>query len=835
MKSLYTLLYLLLINYSFSFGQAIKGKVQNSSGTGISNIRIQYAGGKTFSDMNGEFTIPLQDEKIIIELSGKGYLPKKDTLFINENQSPVIITLIKDVLEIEEVKIIAKSEKQLGHEYMKQVIQKRPEYDEQIKSYQVDIYSITKLDKETQTTTKPGYSELTLERNQQLEWKSKSYYEFPNKYKNYFEGYLDYSDQGSIELHGDPNSNSGPNMFGNESMVPNVVLRNNPYVFIKDIKEADFNIYKNIIDAPSICGKPIVSPLAYNAFLYYTFSLQDRFIDPKGDFIYKIAIKPLFTKEALVSGTLLVREKTWEVLSYDLTINPSALLFFKSMHITGDYALKENKLIPLERKFEYFVYDFGKFINVSSDISYSNYIFSDEVKSFSFWKEPIVFTPECFDKKHEYWKKNRAKQLNDIDLKFIKKSDSIANFKNSTKFLKEKDSAQNQITLLDVLGFGVNFNNSIKKQKFWVSGLFFQVVPLGVGGYRHRLWFNFTKTFKNGQALSLEPVIDYGFLNKDIKGEFAASYTYNPLRFSKLTIRVGDIYDYINSYQSISGTFGPSNRVRNQKLEIEHRFEVFNGLFLKSEFLHSNRIAIGDLKYPNWVNAFGVFSKPQPFDNYTVSIIGIELEYLHNQKYLIKDKQKIIIGSNWPRISLKYTTGIPSLWMGESNYSYLETKISKDGNLNTLGNYNIRLTYGTFLYKKDLRLIEHKYFRASDSWLLSNPTNSLQLLDTNLNTANSFIQLNGIHHFNGFFLDKIWLLNRLKLEEYIGGSVLSLPNTNFIQIEEFIGIEKKIRIKKNIFKLGLAWANSISTHLPIHSRIKLSINLYDSSNKKWAY
>ena len=142
---------------------------------------------------------------------------------------------------------------------------------------------------------------------------------------------------------------------------------------------------------------------------------------------------------------------------------------------------------------------------------------------------------------------------------------------------------------------------------------------------------------------------------------------------------------------------------------------------------------------------------------------------------------------------------------------------------------------GTFLLKQDLRIIEHTFFRPSDRYFFSNPINTLQLLDTALNTANSYFQLNYIHHFNGFFLNKFWMINRLKLEETVGGSMLLIPDANFAQIEFYAGIERKIRIRKSIFKLGVYAVSQANSLTKASLNFKIGVNFYNSFTDKWDY
>ena len=391
------------------------------------------------------------------------------------------------------------------------------------------------------------------------------------------------------------------------------------------------------------------------------------------------------------------------------------------------------------------------------------------------------------------------------------------------------------MTLWDFYYNGIGFRNTYKKREIYIIPFLEQIVPFGVGGFRYKLGGSYKKEFNNGKEFYIKPLVDYGFYNKDLKGELTIKYYYNPLKNSYVRINGGDMYDFVNSYQSIIGTWGPSNRVRNQKFEIAHRMELINGLYINKEFLFSYRSAISNITYPDWVNLFGTFSKPLPFESYKVSRLTLELEYYHDQKYLIKDKKKIVLGSKWPVIGTKLQIGIPNLFNSQSNYGYLEMRISDDRKLRTFGLINYRLIFGQFIYKNDLRLIEHKYFRSSDKFLFSMPNNSLQLLDTNMNTSNAFVQFNVIHHFNGFFLNKLWMINKLKLEESVGGSLLYLPNSGFLQIESYLGVERKIRIRKSIMKFGIYFVNANSTHTHHSSGIKFGINGFDRFSNKWLY
>jgi hypothetical protein len=750
-------------------------------------------------------------------------------LFTSLSQAQVTTT--EREKEMAEVNVIPKTKKQRGKEIMKKVISKRDFYNDQLRNYSVETYCFTTLDKEKEDTIKDNINET--ERIDQLEWNATSYYKANGNYKDVFHGYLDYSEN-SLFIMG-PDRRNEPDMMGDQSIMPNFTLTTNPFVFIKGLKEADINLYVNLIHAPSISERPIVSPLHNNAFIYYTFYLENVSINEFNQTVYEIRVDPIFDEEALFQGRLYVIENSLSISDYDLTVNSSALPFFKTMQIKGNYQLKDSFLFPTYREFNYVTNEGKSLIFGNSKVNFKNYSFQINESSSKFWLEPVVYDSEALFMKKNYWDSIRPIKLSVRDSAFFAQRDSVFNVQKSDTFIQRRDSIYNATSLMDVLWYGIGHRNTFKGVDLWINSLAAQIMPLGVGGYRHRFFFKYSKHFKNGKKVFIEPMVDYGFLNKDLKGELTLAYMYNPNRSSRIQVNGGDVYDFINSYQSILGTWGPGNRVRNQKLEVTHRLEVLNGLYLENSFLFSNRISISEMNYPTWVDGFGTFAKPKPFEGYRVSLLTTELEYHFQQKYLIKDKRKVVLGSKWPTIAAKFNVGIPSLFGGQSNFGYLECRISDERKLRTFGDFFFKLTFGQFVYKNDLRVIEHKYFRTSDFFFFSNPTNSMQSLDTNMNTASSYLQCNAIHHFNGFFLNKIWGINKLKLEESVGGGILTIPNTQFVQTEIYIGLERKFRIRQNLMKFGFYLISANSTHSPHSFRFKIGINGYDTFRNKWLY
>jgi len=823
------LLSLILLICSFSNAQTLKGVVYDSEGESIpfARIGISKSTYATLSNGEGKYQLQLTTGTVILEISSSTYETLIDTIEIKEGVQEMSFTLNPIGLELEEAVVTAKTRRNRGMEIMKKVIDQRQEWENAIADYDCNLYAFTGLELEVKDSIVRD-SVISKKKLNIAELYTHSYVKNGLNYKDSILGMVDLSEKGQntaevvIEVSAD------------ESLQVKNAPETNPYLFVQGLETADINLFRNQMDREQLTQRPLISPLAYNAFVYYYFVIDGTFFNEKGREIAKIQVVPRFREEALYSGMLYIDNQMFTVISADLQINKDAMNYFRELHILIDYDSISGRIAPVRREYAYVIKE-GREIYHGQIRSYvDHYTFGKpEVKS-NFWLSAQIDDPNAYDRDSSYWLALRPFELKDSEIRFIHEQDSIAKYHASEEYLKQKDSTYNTLNVWDFLFNGIGFRNTFKKQEIYIGGLINQVVPFGVGGYRHRLGGSYSKGFKNNMQLDIDPVIDYGFLNKDLKGEVTVGWLYNPRRFSRVEIMGGDIYDLVTSYQSIQGTFAPANRVRNQKFEINHSFEVVNGLYLKTGIFYSNRKNISGIEYPSWVDYFGNFSTPSNFENYSIFMTEIDLEYHFRQKYLMKKNQKIITGNKWPTVNLTYKKGVPQLLGGQSDFDFLEFRVRDQIQLKALGNSEFKLTTGAFVRKKDLRTIEYKYFRTSD-FLFSNPLNSQQLLDTLLSTSNNYLQFNFIHHFEGFFLNKIWGLNRLKLQETVGGSFLAIPDADFVQAELYAGLERQFRIKKQLFKVGFYAVTAASSLDKMQFTYKFGINFYDSFYKKWDY
>jgi Family of unknown function (DUF5686)/CarboxypepD_reg-like domain len=816
-----------------TFGQSLKGQIKETNGTEIpfAKVRIKNTSYGTVSNAQGRYVLELKNGTYILQFDASGFETLIDTVVVSETENYHDAILKPIILEVDEVSVTAQSKKSKGKELMKRVIERRPYFYDLVPEYQCDTYCFGSLEKEVKDSIYKD-SVIGKEKMNIIEWRAITSYQQANKFKNEFyafEDFTDVSNQVSVEV----TAAFGDN---NPSIAAAAGDNFNPYLFVTGLKEAHVNLFENLLELPRISERPLISPLAYNAFVYYSYYLESSFLDSNNSLVYQVRVDPRFDYEALFYGTLYIREQGLELVSYELGVNKAALGYFKDFFLICDYEKIGERLVPHRREFVYDIKEGGKKLNGLIRIIHDDYTFDVDDSKRNFWLETSVYADDAFDKDTAYWNERRPFTLKEMERNFIQEQDSIITYHESDEYKREQDSIRNKFKWFSPL-VGYGRSNSFKKQEWYVGGLLQQVIPFGVGGYRHRLPFSYKKEFENGKKFSVDPMIDYGFRNQDVRGTFGGSFTHNPMNFAKIFFEIGDNYDQISGSQNIVGTIAPTNRVRNQKLEVGYRREIMNGLYGQLKMEYSDRQSIENIDFPAWDSIFKGITviDPPPFDRYKIFMPTLDLEYHFRQKYIIRRGRKIVLGSPYPVVFFMYKRGIPNIFEAQSNFDFMQFRVTDEIKLNTLGEAEWKFELGSFLFKKDLRIIENKFFRPSDQGFFSNPLNTLQLLDTALTTDNTYLQFNAIHHFKGFFLNKIYLINRLKLEETVGGGALFIPDANFAQVEFYAGLERKIVLWGGTFKLGLYAVTADNNFDKANIRLKFGINFYNDFTGKWEY
>lgn len=828
----------ILAIFIFNFVNAqyiLRGSVKNQDNQAVPGVRIsiQNTTYGVITNHKGEYFIELKKRQTYpISYSMIGM--QDTTVEINIQQKTTIknIILIEKSTELETVEVSAKKINR-GKEIIKSVQANRKNMARQFDNYSCNTYLKTGLEK-TPNPRLSGSTEFDTvitspEKMNFIESYSKSKFKAPNHYQEEVLAHHDYAEKTN------QNFSATVSIDIEDEVAPRQFVPSNPYIFFEKIEDGDFNLYQNMINLPKISEHPIVSPIAINAFANYKFKLEDIFYEGTQK-IYKISVTPRFKEAPLFEGDLYVIDKLWVIKSFELKINSAAMPFFKDFTVMQDFELIDSFWVPTRREYIYSINDFTNIISANTRVNHSNYKFNIPLEKGDFGNSVMSYQSEAFNRDSTYWLANRPIQLKEAELNFIAYQDSIEEFRSSEAYLDSIDNVYNKITFWDVTLSGIGFRNRFKKQNIYINSILNSAKIFGVGGFRYGLGGSYSKQFVNAQKLKLTGQIDYGFNNKDVKGEMGIEYTFLPTKFGSIKINGGDVYDLITNYNSVLGTFSRGNYVRKKHISLSHRIEIINGLYGKIGFSYSDRQSITGLKLSNWSEKlFGALNEPQPFDRYKISMLEVQFLYRFKQKYIIKQNEKLIIGTKYPELEVTYKKGIPDLFDSEVDFDFVEFKISDEINLGNFGDAKWSAIGGSFFNANSIRFIEHKFFRGSDKFFFSNPLKSHQLLDSTFNTNKPYFQGFFIHHFNGYVMNKIPLINKLKLELSAGASTLLIDEANYSHAEIFAGLEKKFKIRQQYFKIGV-WGNTrINNTTTAAFQFKLSIDFFNSYTNTWSY
>jgi hypothetical protein len=835
MNYLITLLFLfssIALNAQF----VVKGIVTDQDQNPLPGVKV-YVDSTTYgviTDYNGNYFLELKSQKpYSLKFKMTGMIDTTVVVDILKNMTELNLTMEEEAVELGSVEVVTKKIK-VANSIIKKVQKNKKNMAFQLDNYVCHTYLKTGLDREQRKpdSTSEGPSKMSL-----IESLSITTFIAPGTYHEKIIAHHDYSDK-------EPSRSSSPiDYFQEDVITPIQSVEIDPYIFYEKVEDGDFNLYQNMINLPKISEHPITSPLGLQAFTNYKFKLTNVLYEDDQK-IYEIEVTPRFKSAPLLSGHLYIINDLWIVKSFNLSVNPGAMPFFRDFNVIQDYEKIDSNWLPVRREFTYTIKESEEYIRASTRVNHSNYIFNQDIKAKDFKNEISSYADDAFMKDSAYWNENRPILLKQSELTFIAEQNLIDSIRLSEHYLDSVDSEFNKVKFWDVTLNGVGFRNRYKKQEVFIAPLLGSIELFGIGGFRYNFSGSYSKQFKNAHKIKIVPSLNYGFRNNDLKPQVAIDYTFLPLKFGSIELKVGDIYERVTNQTTVVNYFlGGGNRVEKTFVSVAHRRELVNGLYGRVKFSYANMQPLGDVDLGPIIGYFQaldtaeqvLFPDPPPFEPYLISLAEFKLQYRFRQKYIIKNNEKLIIGSEYPEIEMTYKQGIPKLFGSEISYNSIEFKVSDEINLGNYGDSRWKVVTGSFIAKKNLRVIEHQFIKESDLGFFSNPLHTHQSLDTNYNTSGSYLQGFYLHHFNGFFLNKIPIIRTLGFESIAGTSLLLLNEFDYSHSECFVGVEKKIRFLNQYFKYGFYYVGRFNDVANPQFRFKFGIDYLNTFTNKWSW
>lgn len=813
-------------------GQSLSGTVTDENGEPVpyANVFVKELSSGTSCDFEGKFFLSLVSEgEFSIVVSAMGYEPKNVSAVLREPVDfKIYAVLATSSIEMNEV-VVKAQKRDPAFGIIKKVIDNKDKYINPVASSTSEIYlkSYEKLDitkkkkkenkiEEEKTVNEDGspidpFEEMQrkldeeMNRINMVEMQLTMHHQAPNNYKEIRNAFSVYGQKESL--------------------------------FIPTLSNVNFSFYKNLVKLRDISDIPVISPISNTAILSYKYKLLETTIEENGQLVYKIKVTPRKKGNATVSGLIYINEGLWNIRSLALKLYKGASKFYDQFRIKQSYTLKDDVWIIDRQEFDYetklgrsknfvgstliTIEDFKK------DVDYAPKFFGNEVS---------VLTKEALERDSAYWETNRAEPLTEKQEKLVAYQDSVQAWITSDVYLDSLEADFNKVEFLDLVWNGVGFRNHRKKSVFWVGPLPSMLDFKIVGGWRLGPYASYFRRFENGKMVSTSLRATYGLINEDIQGRYSYWMRYDPHRVADIELRLSRDFQSLNFNDAILNQLRSSNYFLNEGLEIRHRFEILNGLYLRTNARFNNRSSARQFNASTFISEIVGDLPSVEFDPFRALITRTVLSYTPQQRFMTEPSRKVVLGSKYPTFHLTHVKGWNNIFNSDVDFDRLELEIDHDLTLGVFGTskYNVKL--GKFVNTKEVTFIDVKRFNQSNRFWIEDPLFNFNLLDTALTTVNTFFEAHYVHHFNGALVNNIPFVKKLRIQAVAGGGILWVQDAKVRHEELFAGIERTFKLgARRRLRLGIYGVVANSSFTSADSGFRFYIDVIDTWDKDWSF
>ncbi|MFP4023426.1 MAG: DUF5686 family protein [Thiohalospira sp.] len=569
------------------------------------------------------------------------------------------------------------------------------------------------------------------------------------------------------------------------------------------------NIYENF---ERVFEPGFISPIADFGLYYYKYYLIDStFIDNK--WCYNISFIPKRKQERTFHGNFWVHDTTFAIkkiqmrMSKDVNINfindfvaeyeyeqiNDSIWFMKNEKLFFDFNLTDRSLGFFGKKTTHY-----KNINLNTELP----------KHVQKINDNVIVNENAIINNEKYWINNRPINLTAKEIKIYDMVDSIKQvpiYKTYEKIVMMFGMYHYEIGMFELGPYYKTFSfNEIEGNRIRLSG---------------RTSNNFSTN------LMINAHIAYG--EKDNRFKYGGGFIYLFEKNPRLGVGLQYKYDIQQLGQSrfalTEDNFFTSilRRNPNYKLTMVNDFnafiekEWFQGF---SNMITFNYISIEPTEYIPFQKSS--LTDTISFKDVTTSEFNLNIRFAKNEKYLRGEFERINLGTNDPVLNLNFTAGIKGLFGSGYEYYKINVNLAHKVPISPLGYFKYIIdagqVFGNVPYPL-LKLHEGNETYAFDRYAF-NMMNYYEF------ASDRYLSVYAEHHFQGFFLNKIPLLRKLKWREVISGKALigelsnqhetimnfpeGLYQVNEPYLEAGVGIENIFKI----FRLDAWWRLSYLEH-----------------------
>lgn len=783
------LIFCSLTNIAFSQQFTISGTIKDISGQPVpfASVYLKNTTQGTSANVDGKYEIKINKGEHTLSFRAVGYKQQDHIVNISAS-SNLNVSLTSESYTLNNITIRASAEDP-AYAIIRKAIANRKVHLEEVKSFTCDVY---------------------IKGVQRLKSAPKKF--MGRDIRKVME--LDTNRQGIIYLSESQSKFSfrRPNDVHEEMISSKVAGRNNAFSFNK-ASDLIINFYDNYLLENKLSSRGFISPIADNALFYYKYKYLGETTE-NGEKINKIEVIPRRTNDPVFRGIIYIIEDSWRIYNTDLFLTKNAgINFIDTLSINQQFTKVKEVYMPTAINFQFngnvLGFKFaGYYVGIYSDYNISPVFPKD------FFNGEILKVTRLVNKKDSvYWNNNRPIPLTpDEKINYIVK-DSIAKRKESKSYLDSLEKENNKFGIGKLLLRGHSINDRYDSVYISFDPVLRSLMYNTVEGFAIKYGLTYRKVFGDRRSYSIRPELRYGFSNQKLTGSLSGNYFYDPLKRASVGVSFGNgIFD-LNNLGSMTLLGNSINSLLYEKnfskfyeksfFNINTTRELAAGLQGSLSFDYTrNHTLTNTTDFKFFDNKEREFTSNNPFSpttetplfpTYTSTSATASLTYTFGQKYITRPDGKFYTESKFPRITALYKKGFNGLLGSDVDYDFIKAEIYQDRiGLGLWGYTSFLVGAGKFLNNSSMYYPEYKHFAGNISTIFPPNLRKFQYLEFyQFSTNQQYFEAHLEHNFAGFFLNKVPLLRKAKLEEFIGGGYLSSPEKRNYK-EFYFGLQRLV-------------------------------------------
>ncbi len=521
----------------------------------------------------------------------------------------------------------------------------------------------------------------------------------------------------------------------------------------------EYNFYNNWLN---IVSKDFVSPIADGWKLYYEYDLTDSAVID-GFFSYRLDFFPKRDQDLAFKGTMWITKEGYALKQIDATISETANLnYIEKIKIQQE--LKPTTAGPWIPNKSRILIDIGEITDNMAGVLAKFYTSNKNVvvnqpQEARFYAHPIEVAEDFkLNNTDEFWINNRHEPLTPAEMNVYRMIDTLRNIpvvKTYTEILKIAINGYKKFGKLDVGPYlSIYSNNSVE-------------------GHRFQMGFKTNIDFSNSWILGGRAA--YGTLDEEFKYSGFVEHILSRKRWT--TVRAEYTRDLDQVGLAADDLIGNSVFLAATKFGNQIRPYYYNQakLTTQRELVrgYTQRIIFNYRTFEPLYN-FAYYTDPSRSDSpiansFETAEVTIESRFAKDELFVQNDNDRVSLGTQkWPIFTVRYTRGIKGIAGSDFEYNKVGLNIRKRLGMGLFGTSNFDITGEHIFETLPYPLLKAHVGNESTFYT----TAAFNLMNYSEFASDSYVFLKYNHFFEGFILNRIPLMKKLKWRLVASGNII---------------------------------------------------------------